>query len=81
MTTEMRPITVKLVTENGGVALGTSDDPVAVSASIDAQEIALDVSQLGLFTAFNDILKELKKLNFQMTIMTDNCVDNSDVEI
>lgn len=51
-------------------------------AGIESNPFVSDkISLLDLFTTFNDILKEMKKMNLQLAIMTDNLITNQDVEI
>ncbi len=42
---------------------------------------ALKVSMDDLFGIFTDVLKELKKMNFHLMLMTDTTITNKDVEV
>jgi hypothetical protein len=60
-------------------AVGSEETPMNVN--ISGSDTKLNVQQTELFTTFNDILKELKKMNLQLAMMTDNLITNQDVEV
>ena len=41
----------------------------------------LDITTSDLYTIFMDILKELKKMNLHMQVMTDITISNEDIEV
>jgi hypothetical protein len=61
--------------------IGSKETPMNVGIADISSDVVVPVSQLDLYTTFHDILKELKKMNLQLAIMTDNLITNQDVEV
>lgn len=68
-----------VILDSDGEQAGVSDSPLVADIR-NTPETAIDVTQIELHTTFIDILKELKKINFQLSIMTDNSITNDEVE-
>ena len=62
-----------------GTVSGVDDDgnsqPLKVTPSG-----SVDITQSDLFNTFVEILKELKKINLHLSLMTDEEVKNTDIE-
>jgi hypothetical protein len=43
--------------------------------------LKVDATQIDLYNIFVDTLKELKKINIQLALMTDSLITNQDVEV
>ncbi len=71
---------VIIVDEDENV-VGSEETPMNVEIADVSEGVAVPVTQPELFTTFNDILKELKKINLQLAIMTDTLITNQDVEV
>jgi hypothetical protein len=65
---------VRIVDKDGN-QIGDTDTPISVTGINN-----IIVEQPDVYTTFNDILKELKKMNLQLAIMTDSLITNQDVE-
>lgn len=48
--------------------------------SIDSFDNPIFTTDLEIHNTFQDILKELKKINFHLSLITDNSIENRDVE-
>ena len=66
---------VRIVDKDGN-QIGDTDTPISVTGISK-----VTAEQPDLYTTFGDILKELKKMNLQLAIMTDSLVTNQDVEV
>jgi hypothetical protein len=69
---------VRIVDKDGNQIGDTGSTPLEVNVKDSAN---ITVEQPDLYTTFTDILRELKKMNIQLSIMTDNLVTNQDVEV
>ncbi len=69
-----------VILDVNGEQTGTSESPL-ISNINNTNDTPIDVTQTELYTTFIDILKELKKINFQLAIMTDNQITNDEVEV
>lgn len=69
---------VRIVDKDGNQIGDDGSTPLDVNIKDSAN---LTVEQPDLYTTFNDILKELKKMNLQLAIMTDSLITNQDVEV
>ena len=71
---------VILVDEEGD-NIGSGSNPINTKITDVGSDVKFEVQQPDLYTTFNDILKELKKMNLQLAIMTDSLITNQDVEV
>ncbi len=62
------------ITENGELKVTDSTGKVTIAGKETA--IVADVSGNQLI---GDVLKEMKKINFQLSLLTDTCINNSEV--
>jgi len=68
--------------------IGSVDSPMHVQGDISIDgagtiedRLKVDATQIELYTTFNDMLKELKKINLQLAMVTDSLITNQDVEV
>lgn len=66
---------VRIVDADGN-QIGDTDTPISVTGITN-----IIAEQPDVYTTFNDILKELKKMNLQLAILTDSSITNQDVEV
>lgn len=85
--TSATSVTESILIGGSGEKIGLSSSPVWTSITGNKESAIvndvgkLDVAQSDTYGIFNDILKELKKINLQLAIMTDMSITNIDVEV